>query len=112
MIRIGVRSDAQGRIRYLSCSGHARFDHEGGTDIVCAGVSALTGALIIGLTQVIGVPVSYERASGVTKIRVPARLPEVESGQVQVLMKTTVRALEELAQHYEGFLRVRWLRPL
>lgn len=111
MIRVGIRRDRDGRVRELSCTGHARFDAEGGVDIVCAGVSALLGALAIGLTEVVRAPVSLDASDGSMRFRIPARLPEGQSASVQVLLETTVRALEDLQEHYAGFVRVRLLRP-
>ncbi len=111
MIQVGVRRDLRGRIRHLSCSGHARFDPEGGVDVVCAGVSALLGALAIGLTQVVGAPVSLLAGDGRLRVRVPARMPEDLAGPVQVLLETTVLALHEIQENYQGSLKIRWLRP-
>ncbi len=111
MIRVGIRRDACGRLRYLSCSGHARFDPEGGVDVLCAAVSALTGALAIGLTEVVGAPVCLSAGDGRLTIRVPARLSREQSALVQVLMETTVRALAQLQEKYVGFLKIRVLRP-
>lgn len=111
MIRVGLRRDSRGRIRLLSCTGHARFDPEGGVDVVCAGVSALLGALAIGLTEVVGAPVCLEAGDGRMRVRVPARMPEDQAARVQLLLETTARALEQLQEHYAGFLQVRYLRP-
>ena len=77
-----MRRDSQGEIRGLRCSGHAAFDIEGGVDIVCAGVSALTGALALGLSEVVG-------------------------KSAQVLLKTAVLALRELEKNYQGFVAVK-----
>lgn len=110
MIRVGIRRDRDGRVRELSCTGHARFDGEGGVDIVCAGVSALLGALAIGLTEVVRAPVSLDAGEGRMRFRIPARLPQPESAHVQVLLETTVRALEDLQEHYAGFVTIRALR--
>lgn len=107
MIRVGIRRDRDGRVRELSCTGHARFDGEGGVDIVCAGVSALLGALAIGLTEVVRAPVSLDAADGRMRFRIPARLADE---RVQVLLETTVRALEDLQSHYAGFVTVRHLK--
>ena len=110
MIRVGLRRDPRGRIRHLSCLGHARFDPEGGVDLVCAGVSALLGALAIGLTEVVGAPVSLRAGHGSLLVRVPARLPQEQSALVQVLLETTVRALQQLQENYQGSLKIRMLR--
>ncbi|WP_130837855.1 ribosomal-processing cysteine protease Prp [Lachnoclostridium sp. Marseille-P6806] len=40
MIRVQIRKDSKGLYRAFSCRGHAEYS-EAGSDIVCAGVSAL-----------------------------------------------------------------------
>jgi len=44
-------------------------------------------------------------------VRVPARMPEELAGPVQVLLETTVLALQEIQENYQGSLKIRWLRP-
>lgn len=78
-------------------------------DIVCAAVSALLGALAIGLTEVVGAPVSLEAGDGHFLVRVPAGVAGEEP--VRVLMETAVRALEGIEENYRGTLKIRWLRP-
>lgn len=80
-------------------------------DILCAGVSALLGALAIGLTEVGGAPVSLQAGDGRITFRVPARMSAQQSALVQVLLETTVRALQQLQEKYVGFLKIRVLRP-
>ncbi len=80
-------------------------------DILCAGVSALLGALAIGLTEVVRAPVSLQAGDGRITVRIPARLSTQQSALVQVLMETTVQALLQLQEKYVGFLKIRVLRP-
>ncbi len=95
----------------MRCSGHAAFDNEDGEDIVCAGVSALLGALAGGLQKVVGIDISLEEGDGLMALRIPARLSPEQMAGAQVLMQSTVLALEELAKCYVGFLQIRWLAP-
>ena len=111
MVWIRGRRDARGRVRELRCNGHARFDQEGGTDLVCAGVSALLGALTVGLERVVQAPVDLTHGDGRFRVVIPARLPEEKSRQVQTLLETVVAALQEMEGNYKGFLRFRWLAP-
>lgn len=101
-----MRRDSQGEIRSLRCSGHAAFDIEGGVDIVCAGVSALTGALALGLNKVIGIDALREEADGLLSFSIPEDVTNEQWHSAQVLLNTTVLALQELQQNYEGFVTV------
>lgn len=76
---------------------------------MCAGVSALFGALALGLTEVMEAPVELEAGEGSFRLRVPC--PEVQPAGVQVLLETVVRALEDLESNYRGSLELRWLDP-
>lgn len=112
MIRVGLRQDTRGRIRYLCCSGHAGFDAGGSVDLVCAGVSAITGVLVIGLTEVAEAPVSIEARDGFVRVKVPARLDGKLADQVQFLMQVIVKSLDSLSEAYPGFIKMRWLKSL
>ncbi len=107
MILVSLRRDASGRVLELACRGHARFSHPG-QDLVCAGVSAVLGALGLGLTAVARLPVSPEAADGLFLVRRPARC---QDPAWDLLLETTVLALEELERHYPGFVRLRRLKP-
>ena len=101
-----MRRDSQGDIRGMRCSGHAVFDIEGGVDIVCAGVSALTGALVLGLSKVVGIEALEEEADGMLNIMVPENVTAEQWRSAQILLKTTVLALRELEQNYKGFIKL------
>lgn len=104
MIQIDVRRDSRGQIRELRCSGHAAFDMEGGVDIVCAGVSALMGALVLGLTQVVGIAPAVQEDDGLMQVTLPNSLDYEQEHSAQVLMCTAQLALRELEQNYKGFI--------
>ena len=104
MIQIDVRRDSRGQIRELRCSGHAVFNEEGGVDIVCAGVSALMGALVLGLTEVVGVAAEIQEGDGLLHVSLPDSLSSEQEHSAQVLMCTTQLALCELARNYKGFI--------
>ena len=104
-----MRRDSQGAIRSLRCSGHAAFDIEGGVDIVCAGVSALTGALALGLGEVVGIDALRSEADGLLDFSIPENISGEQWASAQVLLKTVVLALSELERNYKGFLAVETL---
>lgn len=106
MVKISITEDDQGRVWALECCGHAGFD-DGGLDLVCAATSALTGALGIGFSQVLQLPVDVQAGDGSFHLRLPPEAAQHEEFvSAQVLLQTTCRALREMAQHYTGFIEV------
>lgn len=106
MIRITVRRDFRERVCSVRCSGHAAFDIEGGVDIVCAGVSALMGALVLGLKNIVGIDADIEEKDGFMSVYIPSDIDEHRDREAQILLKTTVLALQELSANYKGFIKI------
>lgn len=103
---MSLQSDTRGRIRTFSCQGHAELTVcEEDDDLLCAGVSALCGALAIGLVQVVGAPVVLNEDYGFVHIELK-EMDEDKERLSQVLLQTAVKALEELAVHNVGFIEV------
>ena len=103
MVKVDWKQDEQGLIWSLRCSGHAGFDEE--LDLVCAAVSALTGALGIGFSKVLHLPCRLEAGDGRFFLQLSQDTgahPEFVSAQT--LLKTTVLALTEMIEHYPGFI--------
>lgn len=111
MIRVSLQTDARGQIKVFACLGHAGLTVEdGGEDLLCAGVSALCGALAIGLERVVRASVFLRESRGLFYIRLEDMDDKLEE-QSQLLLRTTVEALRELAQYNEGFLSVQNFTP-
>lgn len=103
MIDIRYQQDAQGRLQRLCCSGHALFENEEGGDLVCAAVSALTGAIGIGLTQGVEPPYCVRASEGLFELdwnRPP-------TSEQRFLVETVFLALRQMEEHYSGFLQIR-----
>ena len=106
MIRVSLQTDTCGQIKIFACLGHAGLTVEdGGEDLLCAGVSALCGALAIGLERVVGASVFLRECRGLFYVELQPMNLEV-ADQAQVLLKTAREALQELAHYNEGFLSV------
>ncbi len=86
----------------LTCRGHAGFDDGLGNDLVCAAVSALTGALGLGVAEVEGLPGAVKVDHGVFELQ----LTDEEGKRVALLTETVARALTQLEEHYRGSLQV------
>ena len=84
--------------------GHADFD-EYGRDIVCAAVSALSQAAVIGIMEVVGVPATVNRDAGELSLEMPSLEGDLEA--TDVLLETVYLALADLSEQYPGELGVR-----
>ena len=111
MIRVSLQTDARSQIKVFACLGHAGLTVEdGGEDLLCAGVSALCGALAIGLERVVRASVFLRESRGLFYIRLESMDARLEE-QSQLLLRTTIEALRELANYNEGFLAVQTFAP-
>lgn len=88
----------------LESLGHAGHG-EKGEDIVCAAVSALVHALLLGLDRVAKV----EDARCVVDASVPTismRWPEERASELDILTRTVALSLKEIAAGYAGYVRI------
>lgn len=86
----------------LAVSGHAQSGPPG-HDLVCAAVSALSQALVYGLGEVAGVPVTVECWE---KGRLEARWPEPLGDSANAILATCVGALREIAERNPAHVEV------
>ncbi|WP_068964929.1 ribosomal-processing cysteine protease Prp [Desulfosporosinus sp. BG] len=109
-MRFIVWADEQGRIREFELSGHAGFAEEG-SDIVCAGVSALSIAAVNGLEHFLSVAPKVQEAEG----HLTCELPEVKEQELesaQWILQTMTLGIEQIqmtyGQNYIFIDRRRW----
>jgi uncharacterized protein YsxB (DUF464 family) len=76
-----------------------------GEDVVCAAVSALVQALLLGLRDVAKTPeAGCEMDASVPLIRV--EWPEDKAGELDLLTRTVALSLKEIASGYAGYVSV------
>ncbi|MFO7245429.1 MAG: ribosomal-processing cysteine protease Prp [Thermaerobacter sp.] len=99
---------AAGNIVEFSLSGHAGFA-ERGRDVVCAAVSALAQAALIGLEEVLRIDVEAEVDDDQGRLR--CRIPEEAAASrlqgAAVLTETLLRSLRSIEAGYPGHVQVR-----
>ncbi len=109
MISAVFTADSSGSERHwlgFCIEGHADLERAG-RDIVCAAVSALSQAAIIGITQVVGSEVEWGRSRG--SLNVKLDLATARRNEVRVLLETVYLSLEDVASQYPDRLSLRVL---
>lgn len=103
MIEITVFRDREGRITGFRAVGHSGWAQRG-SDIVCAGVAALTQTAVMGLVHHLGVHVHTEAGDGLLACRLPEGDGDDEGPvgdrAVQAVLGTMVLGLREIVRQY------------
>ena len=103
MIRIRIALDAGDRIVGVEARGHAGAAPHG-EDIVCAAVSALLQALVVGFDQVLGFDTGWKRGDGHLAIELPESADS--AGGAGVLLQTVCLSLRQIARQYPELVTV------
>lgn len=106
MIRVAITRDGAGRVAAFEVAGHAEWA-EKGQDIVCAAVSALSQAAVLGLEERLGIRPAVDVRSGRLTCRLPAGLDGELALRAQDVLETMVLGLKSMAMAYEGYVQVR-----
>ena len=103
MLLVTVFRDSEGRVVSLEAEGHVGFA-ERGSDVICAGASAVILTAILGVTEVIGITSGLEQEDGYLYFSVPEDAPEDIAEKIQVVLETAIQGLVMIKKHYpEGF---------
>ena len=101
MIKIRFFRSVKGWLGFC-VTGHAGFaDH--GDDVVCAAVSTLTQAAVLGVEDVIQYPSHMECESGRLVLTLKPD-DSFEWSKVQVILETTYQALMNIQQQYPNWV--------
>ncbi|QIA27966.1 ribosomal-processing cysteine protease Prp [Thermaerobacter sp. PB12/4term] len=106
MIRAVFFRDGQGAITRFEITGHAGFADRG-DDIVCAAVSALGQAAILGLEEVLHlVPEVELDEEGRLVCQLPADVPADLHRAAQAILETARVGIQAIASDYDEYVRV------
>jgi hypothetical protein len=97
LVEVHIRRDSRERLSSFFATGHAGWA-DLGEDIVCAAVSTLLQAALLGLTEVLGVKVDGSRKSGSMSLAWPAEARD-DAG-VRAIVETVARSIASLAKQY------------
>jgi len=104
MVEIKIIYDGDS-IKGFKAQGHAGYSSSG-TDIYCAGVSAITGTALIGLQKHLSRPPVYEVRDGWLDCRLPDSLNRGDIEKAQLILTTMEAGLLSLQENYPQYIKV------
>ena len=106
MTRCTLFVDSASRITGFSIKGHSGYAEEG-SDIVCAGISALVITIENALCQLLKLsPVERGGEDGFLEVLLPEKLTDNQMRDAQLLLSTLHIGLESIAQAYPDYVRL------
>ena len=94
------------RINGFSICGHSGYAQEG-SDIVCAGISALVITIENALCQLLALsPVERGGEDGFLEVILPEKMTDKQMQDAQLLLSTLHIGLENIAQAYPDYVRL------
>ena len=96
---------AQDRFVGFECSGHTGYD-EFGRDILCATLSGITQACVMGIQNVLHIKASVIKNddNGYLKIELPHNLDESKLRDSQILLETLYISVSDLISGYSKYI--------
>ena len=101
MIQVTVYYSDSGVIAAFEAEGHALFSHRG-SDIVCAGVSALIQTALLGLEDLLLLKAGIEQEDGYIYCSLPDIEDEILENRAQLILETMFLGLERIMNKYPG----------
>jgi hypothetical protein len=89
----------------FSVLGHSDYSSRG-SDIVCSAVSALSQTALLALNEVAGITPIYTKKDGLLECRVPQDIVQKTLLTCQVIFKTILLGIENIAEQYPDFVEI------
>lgn len=107
MIKITIEKINQ-NIVSIQATGHSGYANSG-HDIVCSAVSTLLQTLIVGLSEIAKVDIDYSIDEQTPSLFVGLKnnLTNEQMNNAQLLMKTTRLGIEQIADGYGKFIKIK-----
>jgi len=106
MIKVTIKRNDQQAIDSFTITGHANFAKKG-SDIVCAGVSAVSFGAVNSIISLLSVNPQIEQgADGFLRCTVPQDLEESTKEKVQLLLESMVVSLETIERDYGNYITI------
>jgi uncharacterized protein len=106
MIEITINRNETGLIQSFTMSGHALFaDH--GSDIVCAGASAVSFGAINAIHELTGITPDIEQGEdGFLNCRLPDYISKSDQEKIQLLLEGMVISLQTIEEQYGEHIQI------
>lgn len=104
MINISIVKDKNGFIWKFEILGHSGYAEQG-SDIVCAGVSALAYTAVGAITDMTGIG-EWEQKDGYMKFIVPKNVPNEKKSTIKTILEAIVIGFRQIELSYEGYVKV------
>lgn len=108
MTSIAVYRGPTELIAGIIAQGHAGKRSAPENDIVCSAVSALTQTAVNALEQVAGIVTQPRVGDGFLSVFLPEGLTQAQEHDGQIIMRTVVQGLTDIASSYPSQVRVVW----
>ena len=106
MTRCTLYVDGASRITGFSIKGHSGYAEEG-SDIVCAGISALVITTENALCQLLKLsPIERGGEDGFLEVLLPEKMTDTQIHDAQLLLSALHIGLENIAQAYPDYVRL------
>lgn len=91
----------------VQVSGHTGFGAEG-TDVLCASISGIVQAGVLGITRVVGVPANVQKndQTGCLQIELPTNLSKKQMQDCQIVLGTMYESIADLKTGYSKFIKL------
>jgi len=106
MIRVTVKRSDNRSITAFTVQGHAGYAVSG-SDIVCAGVSAVTVGAVNAVEALLSVELPSDMKDGWLSVRIPAQLPDDVSDKVQLILESMIVMLKTIQDSYGNYMQVK-----
>jgi uncharacterized protein YsxB (DUF464 family) len=106
MINITINRNETGLIQSFSMSGHALFANHG-SDIVCAGASAVSFGAINAIHELTGITPEIEQGEeGFLNCRLPDHISKSVQDNIQLLLEGMVISLQTIEEQYGEYIKI------
>ncbi len=107
MINVKFFRNSDNVINKVRASGHSGYA-EAGSDIVCSSVSSLLLNALVGLKEVLKLPISEKRndRDGFLEFSLPSSINAADLEKAMVLLNATFISLREVEKHYKKYLKM------
>jgi hypothetical protein len=106
MITVTIERSGEGRILRFQVSGHAGYA-AAGSDIVCAGVSAVAVGSVNAVEKLTGIRLNAEMRDGWLSAELPdCADPDLEQ-KAQLLLEGMVAQIETIAEEYGKYVQIK-----